>query len=137
MVASAVLGCPLDDLDVLGFLHHADDGFITRGIRTDAADILLRDVVADTAKRHPVLQPAQRILEAFQIFRFDLHEVQCNALRALGSDAGKARELVDDVLQRSFEQLEAHAVQALGQGTHLLLGECLQLLVSVLECTHD
>ena len=88
MIPASVLSRALDNLDVLGFLHHTNDGFIARGIRANAADILLRNVVANTAKRHPVLQPTERSLEAFQIFRLNLHEVQCNALRALEADAG-------------------------------------------------
>ena len=89
VVAPAILRGALNDLNILGLLHHADDALVAMGIRTDPAHVLLGDVVTDTAERHAALQAAECALEAFDIFRLLIQQVQGDALCAFWPDAGE------------------------------------------------
>ncbi len=98
MVAPAILCGALDHLDIFGLFDNADDALVAVRVRTDPAHIFLGDVVADSAERHSALEAAECALEAFDIFRLLVQQVQRDALRAFRPDAGQPGEFVDDVL---------------------------------------
>ena len=54
--------------------------------------------MADAAERHAALQAAERVLEALDILRLFVQQVQRDALRAFRPDAGQPGKFVDDVL---------------------------------------
>ena len=104
VVPAFVFAGALDGLDVAGFFDDADQPAVAAGVGAVAAHLVGGDVPADAAEVHAVAHPRQRRLEAVDVLRFHLQQVEGDALRAFRPDAGQSRELIDEILKRSFEQ---------------------------------
>src|SRR4029078_8372473 len=71
-------------------------------VTTEAAQLSLRDVVATPAPTHPVLRLFDRVREALGVLLVGLQQIERDALRRLGADAGQPAELVDERLDRTL-----------------------------------
>src|SRR5665647_1732078 len=102
VVAPPELAGPLDSHDVLGLFDDADTGQVTTGVQADAALFGFGDVAADVAEADLLLDLHQRFDEPVHIDRVGPQQMERDALRALGTDAWKSSELVDQVLDHAF-----------------------------------
>ena len=109
VVAAAELAGLLDRDDVLGLLDHADDRQVAPRVAADPALLGLGDVAADAAEPHLVLDLGQRADQPAHVDRVGGEQVERDALRALGPDAGQPAELVDQVLDRALVHLRTRA----------------------------
>ena len=134
MVAAAELAGALDGHDVLRLLDDADDRGVAAGVTADPALLGLRHVAAGAAEPHLVLDPVQGRGEPLDVDRFGGEQVERDALRALGPDAGQPAELVDQILDGAFvhacsgrsEAGQAQAAEPAGppvERAHLLRGQ--------------
>ncbi|CAI7674331.1 unnamed protein product, partial [Penicillium discolor] len=98
VVQAAELPRALDRRDVLRVLDHTDQCLVAAGVATDRAAFLLRDVAADLAEADPDADLGQQLGETGDVERRRLQDVERDALRRLRADAGKAAELVDQLL---------------------------------------
>ena len=98
VITASEFASTLDGLDVFGFFHHADHRAITPGIVADAAHAFTGDIAANAAKRYPVADTSKRLLEAVDIFRFCVQNVEGDPLGTFRPNPRQAREFVDEVL---------------------------------------
>src|SRR3954451_7344977 len=102
VVATAELAGALDSDDVLRLLDDTDDGRVAPWVAADAALLALRHVAAHDAEADLVLAFGECRYQPAYVAVFRGEQVERDALRALGPDAGQPAELVDEVLNRSF-----------------------------------
>ncbi len=98
MIAAGVFAGAFDGLDVFGFFDYADHRAITPGIMADAAHAVAGDIAADAAKRNPVADTSKRLLEAVNVFRFCVQNMEGDPLGTFRPNPRQAREFVDEVL---------------------------------------
>jgi hypothetical protein len=84
--------------DVLGLLDDADDVVGAARVPADPALLALGDVVAGHAEADLGLHALQGGDQPDDVGGLGGQQVEGDALRALGPDAGQAAELVDEVL---------------------------------------
>jgi hypothetical protein len=102
VVQPQVFAGPLHRDQVERRLNDADDRLIATGGQADRAAIPLRDVVAPPAESDPLLDGANRGGQRLSSPRLLLENEEGQALRGLRSDTGQARELLDEVLERTW-----------------------------------
>ena len=73
----------------------------------DAAHAFTGNIAANAAKRNPVADTSKRLLEAVDIFRFCVQNVEGDPLGTFRPNPRQAREFVDEVLSRTFEHLHS------------------------------
>ena len=88
--------------DILGLLHHTDQCLVAARVGTDPTAFGLGDVAADLAEPHLVLHLGQRRDEPRDVLGVGCQQMERDSLRALGPDAGKPAELVNQVLDHTF-----------------------------------
>jgi hypothetical protein len=103
MVAALVFTGALNNLDIFRFFHHADGSAVALRVHANAADGFAGDIAADSAEGHAVAHRGQRVGQAVNIFWVHVQHVERNSLRALRTHTGKSRQLINEVLQRSFK----------------------------------
>ena len=113
-----------------------------RGSRQIRHCVGLGDVAADLAEPHLVLDPFEGLGQPLDVGRLGREQVEGDALRALGPDAGQPAELVDQVLDRAFEDHRPGSPQTAeastaGDRAHLLLGQRFELAPGVAQRRHD
>lgn len=64
----------------------------------DAAHAVAGDIAADAAKRNPVADTSKRLLEAVNVFRFCVQNMEGDPLGTFRPNPRQAREFVDEVL---------------------------------------
>src|SRR5690606_22353634 len=92
----------LDGDDVLGLLDDADHLVAAPGVEADAAALRLGHVAAHLAELDAQLHLGERVDQPLDLLVVSGQQVERDALRALGPDAGQPAELVDQVLDRAF-----------------------------------
>ena len=92
----------LDGHDVARFLDDAHDVVVAPFVETERTQVALGDVEAPPAPRDAVLGVFDRACEPLRIGRVDLQQVERDALRRLGPDAGQTTEFVDERLHDAF-----------------------------------
>src|SRR5690606_38686421 len=102
VVATAVLPGLLDRHDGLGFLDHTQERAGPLRIPADLALLLFGDVAADVAEADLLLDLDEHLRETAYVGRIGGQHVERDPLRPLGPDAGKAAELIDEVLDDAF-----------------------------------
>ena len=85
-----------------GLLDDAEQRAVARLVAADAAQIALGHVAALPAEGDAILRLHDRGGEALGVGRVGLHEPEREPLRRLRSHTGKPRELVDELLDRTF-----------------------------------
>ena len=95
-VVDALVARALDGVDVGGLLDHADEAQIAGGARAIGAGIDVRDVVADGAEAEAGLEVAHGFGEGGSIFVGGAENVEGEALRGLGTDAGQLLQLFNE-----------------------------------------
>src|ERR1700733_458071 len=102
-VVDAVVMGALDDADAGGLLDYADLALVARGAGTIDARVDVGDVVADGAEPQLGLELAHGVGERVGIRHAGAEDVEGKALRALGADAGKLAQLLDEARHRLCE----------------------------------
>ena len=92
----------LDRRLVLRLLDHADHRGVAAGVAADAAQLALGDAEALAAEPDLLLRGDDRLGQAARVLGRGLDHVEREPLRRLRADAGKARQLVDQVLDRTL-----------------------------------
>src|SRR4029453_15009165 len=113
VVAAPELPGALDRDDVLRLLDDADDVERAPRVAADPALLALGAVVAGHAEADLRLHPLQRGDQPADVGRLGGQQVEGDALRALGTDAGQTPELVDEVLDSAL----VHGAPTAGRGT--------------------
>ena len=106
VVAAAELAGALDRDDVLVLLDHAQHARVAPRVAADPALLVLGDVEADAAELHLRLDLDQHVGEPAYVGGVGLQQVERDPLRALGTDARQPAELVDQVLDYAFVQVQ-------------------------------
>jgi hypothetical protein len=102
VVPTPELPRPLDRDNVLRLLDDADDAAVTPRVQAYAALFLLRDIAAHRTEPDLVLDLEQCVREAAYVGGIGLEDMEGYPLCALGTDAGKPAQLVDEVLNNAF-----------------------------------
>ena len=103
VVEPAVLVRALDRDQVGRLLDDADDGVVAARVAADLARLLLGQVPALAAEANALLDLGDRRGERGGLVRRDAQEVEREPLRRSLADAGQARELRDEVVDRGAE----------------------------------
>src|SRR5665811_1526102 len=98
VVAAAELTRPLDCDDIFGLLDDAEDRVIAPRILADTAFDVFGDIAAYRTEMNLRLDVGQHRRKTPYILRIGIEKKERDALRALGADAGKAPEFIDQIL---------------------------------------
>lgn len=85
--------------DVLGLLDDADEALIAPGVRTDLADGLLREVVADLAAFDLVLDVPDGLGQRHGLSGLGLQDMKSQPLGRLGPHPGELPKFLDQLIQ--------------------------------------
>jgi predicted enzyme related to lactoylglutathione lyase len=105
VVEPAELARPLDRDQVDGLLDDADDRVVAARVEADRAALFLGEVAALVAEANAFLDVLDRGRERERFVLRPLQEVECEAVRSAGADAGQAGELRDEILHGGAEHL--------------------------------
>jgi hypothetical protein len=91
---------PLQREDVGGLLDHADHGTVAAGVAADLADLLLRPVAAVRTEADTLFGLLQRAGELERLVLRRAQEVERKPVSRARANAGQARQLGDQVVDR-------------------------------------
>src|SRR2546423_2900764 len=103
VIATAVLLGPLDGDDVSRLLDDAQQRGVTSIVTAVDAQLALGEVEAAPAPAHALLRLDDGARETVGVLGRGLQQVEGDALRRFGADAGEPSQLVDQALHRPFE----------------------------------
>src|SRR3989440_745358 len=103
VVTAAVLLGPLDGDDVTRFLDDAQQRGVASIVAAVDAQLALGEVEAAPAPAHALLRLDDGTRETVGVLGRGLQQVEGDALRRFGADAGEPSQLVDQALHRPFE----------------------------------
>ena len=103
VVEAAVLGRPLDRNAGRRLLDDADDGAVAARVEADPAHLVLGEVAALAAEAHPLLHVLDRLRERQRLVLLRAEQVEGEPLSRTRADAGKARQLRDEVVHGRAE----------------------------------
>ena len=123
-------------------LDHANQRGVARRVLADGTRIGVREVAAALTSLNALVQGRDGRPQDERLAGRPSQQKEGQALRGLGANGGKPRELVDQPRDRAGERVrhslaEARNFQAAGQSAKLALGQLLRLLDRIVHRHHD
>src|SRR6266511_2003343 len=112
VVEAAELARPLDREEVDWLLHHADERVVASRVPADRARLFLCEIAALVAEADPLLDVLDRGGERERFVLWALEQVERKPVGRARPDAGKARELRDQVFHSGGEHVSYSADMA-------------------------